>query len=399
MNLICGRFLMENPKISIIVPVYHFLKFFFLKLKYFLFCFKYQAKFEDIFSDSEKYVLFLTHNYGGGTSLFENNLIAESKDKIIILRMISYRKNICVKIEKDGRVFYFPEKKLDFIFKKKFKTLIINSLLSFYNNEKFIPFLANYKKKNQCINFIVMIHDYYSVCPRFNLIANNWDCRLECEKHKCRFYYFAEKFMGNVFQWRNLWIELLSISDEIRCFSKSSKEIIKKAYPSLLDEKITVVPHNMDYCKFKPIENIEKLPFHLGIVGNVSTISKGKLIVQELLQRIPDSIPISIIGVTRKQIGNINRKNTHYLGKYKHADLQRIVEDETISMEIFPSIWSETFSYLVSEHIAMTVPVICFNMGAQAEKVRAYGKGIVVNDVDEMVKVILDKYEELNHDI
>ena len=39
----------------------------------------------------------------------------------------------------------------------------------------------------------------------------------------------------------------------------------------------------------------------------------------------------------------------------------------------------------------MTVPVICFNMGAQAEKVRAYGKGIVVNDVDEMVKVILDK--------
>ena len=131
---------MENPKISIIVPVYHFLKFLFLKLKYFLFCFKYQAKFEDAFSHSEKYVLFLTHNYGGGTLTFENNLIAESKDKIIILRMISYRKNICVKIEKDGRVFYFPEKKLDFIFKKKFKTLIINSLLSFYNNEKFITF-------------------------------------------------------------------------------------------------------------------------------------------------------------------------------------------------------------------------------------------------------------------
>ena len=147
----------------------------------------------------------------------------------------------------------------------------------------------------------------------------------------------------------------------------------------------------MDYCKFKSIENVEKLPLHLGIVGSISTIPKGKLVVRELLRRIPEEIPISIIGATKRDIGGINRKNTRFLGKYKHDDLQHLVEDENISMEIFPSICSETFSYLVSEHIAMNIPVICFDMGAQAEKVSAYGKGIVVKDVDEMVKVIMEK--------
>ncbi len=37
------------------------------------------------------------------------------------------------------------------------------------------------------------------------------------------------------------------------------------------------------------------------------------------------------------------------------------------------------------------IPVICFDMGAQAEKVSAYNKGIVVKDVGEMVDVIMEK--------
>lgn len=186
-------------------------------------------------------------------------------------------------------------------------------------------------------------------------------------------------------------MNLLPLVDEIRCFSNSSKEIVKRVYPDLINEKITVVPHSLDYIKFTPIKNVEKLPLHIGIVGAIKSIPKGKLVVRELLKRIPEEIPISIIGATKYDIGGINRKNTKYLGKYNHDDLQHLVEDEAISMEIFPSIWSETFSYLISEHIAMSEPVICFDMGAQAEMVRAYSKGIVVKNVDEIVNVIMGK--------
>lgn len=371
--------------------VYHILKFPVMKAKYISLCHRCKLGSEDIFAESENHILLLTHNYGGGTLTYENNLITESKEKFIVLRMISYGKNLAMKIERDGKTFYLPSNFLNSVFENKFKSVIVNSLLSFYHNEKIIPFLSDYKRKNPDVRFTVMMHDFYPVCPHFNLVADNWNCNLECEKHKCKFDNFVEKFNGAITEWRKIWMKLLPLVDEIRCFSNSSKEIIKKAYPNLKDEKITVVPHSLDYIKFTPIKNVEKLPLHIGIVGSVFTVPKGKLVVRELLKRIPEEIPISIIGATKHDIGGIRRKNTHYLGKYKHDDLQRLVEDETISMEFFPSIWSETFSYLVSEHIAMNEPVVCFDMGAQAEKVRTYNKGIVVKNVDEMVDVIMEK--------
>lgn len=376
---------------KMIHAIYHILKFPVMKSKYISLCHRCKLGIEEIFAGSENCVLLLTHNYGGGTLTYENNLISESKEKFIVLRMISYRKNIAMKIERDGRTFYVHANLLDSVFKNKFKSVIVNSLLSFYGNEKFIPFLADYKRKNSDVRFTVMMHDFYPVCPHFNLVADNWDCNLECEKHKCRFDNFVEKFNGTIGEWRKNWMNLLPVIDEIRCFSNSSKEIVKKAYPDLKYEKITVVPHSLDYIKFTPIKNVEKLPLHIGIVGTIKSVPKGKLVVRELLKRIPEEIPVSIIGTTKHDIGGINRKNTKYLGKYNHDDLQHLVEDETISMEIFPSIWSETFSYLVSEHIAMNVPVVCFDMGAQAEKVRAYSKGIVVKNVDEMVNVIMER--------
>lgn len=376
---------------KILHSAYHVLKFPVMKAKYAFKCRSCKSSLEEIFMDSENCILLLTHDYGGGTLTYENNLISESKEKFIVLRMISYRKNLAMKIERDGKTFYLSAKFLGSVFKNKFKAVIVNSLLGFYHNEKFIPFLTDYKRKNPNVRFTVMMHDFYPVCPHFNLVADNWNCNLDCEKHKCKFDSFVEKFNGTISEWRNIWMNLLPTVDEIRCFSNSSKEIVKKAYPALQEEKITVVPHSLGYIKFTPIKNVEKLSLHIGIVGAIKTVPKGKLVVRELLRRIPDEIPISIIGATKRDIGGIKRKNTKYLGKYNHDDLQRLVESETISMEIFPSICSETFSYLVSEHIAMNEPVVCFDMGTQAEKVRAYSKGVVVKNVDEMVDVIVGK--------
>ena len=36
----------------------------------------------------------------------------------------------------------------------------------------------------------------------------------------------------------------------------------------------------------------------------------------------------------------------------------------------------------------MDIPIVCFNYGAQAEKVRKYGKGTVCNSVEEMCDFI-----------
>ena len=41
-------------------------------------------------------------------------------------------------------------------------------------------------------------------------------------------------------------------------------------------------------------------------------------------------------------------------------------------MLFFPSIWPETFSYVVAEMTALHLPIVAFDLGAPAERLRSY---------------------------
>ena len=47
-------------------------------------------------------------------------------------------------------------------------------------------------------------------------------------------------------------------------------------------------------------------------------------------------------------------------------------------MMLFPSIYPETFSYVVHELMAMDLPIAAFNIGAPAEKLRHYAHGLLL---------------------
>ena len=58
------------------------------------------------------------------------------------------------------------------------------------------------------------------------------------------------------------------------------------------------------------------------------------------------------------------------------------MEENLIDIILIPSICPETFSYTISEAMEMGLPVACFNIGAQAERVSKYSKGLVLNKID-----------------
>jgi hypothetical protein len=64
------------------------------------------------------------------------------------------------------------------------------------------------------------------------------------------------------------------------------------------------------------------------------------------------------------------------------------VEENSVTHVIFPSVWPETFSYLVSEIMKMELPFFCFDLGAQSEKVKNYAKGKVFENPQEMLNFI-----------
>ena len=380
---------------KLFLNLYRQLKYSVLKVKYFSLFFLQKNKNIEMFLDKYCFrILFITHNFDGGTMIFEKNYLSSCTYPALVCRMISYKKNLFFRLETtEGHALYIHDKDFITLFKYTFTEIILNSLCSFFSIEKYINTLCEYKEKNPYVTFRYFVHDFHCVCPTVNLVADKWNCGLACEKHKCIFDSFLDRYNGTISEWRKLWKQLFLQTDEIRCFSEDSKRILLTAYPDLHEERISVKPHSMNWCHFTKIPGIENLPLHVGIIGSVYSVHKGKYVVRELLRRLPSEIPVSIIGATRRQIG-ICRKNVRYLGIYKHDDLQKIIEHLTISTVIFPSICSETFSYLVSEHIQMNIPVICFDFGAQADKVRNYAKGIVVHDTDEMIQAVMKRANE-----
>jgi glycosyltransferase involved in cell wall biosynthesis len=74
-----------------------------------------------------------------------------------------------------------------------------------------------------------------------------------------------------------------------------------------------------------------------------------------------------------------------------------MVEASGANVFLFPSIWPETFSYVVEELMQLEVPIVCFDMGAPAERIRHYPKGklIPLSDAREILSRLNTIYAEL----
>jgi glycosyltransferase involved in cell wall biosynthesis len=57
------------------------------------------------------------------------------------------------------------------------------------------------------------------------------------------------------------------------------------------------------------------------------------------------------------------------------------MKDNKIDIIFIASIWPETFSYTTEEVMMMGLPVASFDIGAPAERIRKYDKGLVVSEM------------------
>ncbi len=147
-------------------------------------------------------------------------------------------------------------------------------------------------------------------------------------------------------------------------------------------------PHSMDYCRFTSIKDIDKKDLHIGVIGVTSVPHKGKKVTESIMNDFGDRIPISIIGENENRFSIKKKKLLDFLGPYKQNELQKIIEEKKISLVIFPAIWPETFSFLVSELIVMNVPIFAFNLGAQKDKLEKYEKGMLFDNYEQMKEAI-----------
>ena len=339
--------------------------------------------------------LIVDHDIGGGANVYRSELAEsyiEEERKTLQLLYDYYRGEYIIKFDYKDYHFTFAVEDFDGIvelFKHlELKEIFLNNLVSFPNIDETINWLIEVSSKED-IKLTIPIHDFYPICPSYTLLNDKGNfCNVpsleECQKCiKNNDLEWRTYFNGSadIPRWRGEWNALLDKASRILCFSDSSKKLIKKAYPQIDKQKIEVIPHTVDELPSadKP-ENSECKTITIGIIGAIN-YSKGSGIIKNLSKEIEKSnIPIKIvlIGEISEPIRSKVFKST---GRYKRDDLPQIVKKMEIDLFLIPSIWPETFSYTTQEVIMMDMPLMVFDIGAPAERVREYDRGLILEDI------------------
>lgn len=332
--------------------------------------------FHDILNAGLLYELVVNSYLGGGTERFLRNYL-EGKKRILVLTSYLYGPAYVFILEntetKTSRVFPISQF-AELLACKQIESVTINT---FIRNRHLFSMMEDVV--SSALPFRYLVHDYFCICQNFNLMAGSRMCNFDCANSIRCFTELNKLWLPppvSPDHWHCLWEKFLDKSAEIRFFSKASRELVIRVYPRLQTRNITVVPHSMDYCRFTPI-SYRKDKLRVGIVGAISSVAKGRDIVLDFLRYARNrDFEVVVIGSYRV-LGRPIAANIKYLGPYKHSQLQDIIEQMEVNSVLFPSICSETFSYLVSEQMMMDIPIVCFDLGAQAEKIRSYYKGVI----------------------
>lgn len=214
-----------------------------------------------------------------------------------------------------------------------------------------------------------LAHDYFCICPRWTLTRDDGVyCADEFECVSCGDCLasgdpaFLYRGGVSVFRWRQVFGRLLAAAEEVRVFSEDTQRRLLRVYPQL---KTRCVPHVPNGPALRA-PRLSKRPTVIGVFGP-QTPSKGARQVAALADYL-------------KKTGHADVRVV-VVDRYVREELPDIVEREGINVAFFASVVPETFSYVTQELMMMQLPVVCFDLGAPAERIRKCGRGAVAKEM------------------
>ena len=224
----------------------------------------------------------IDHDMGGGANNFREELVAElvkSGKTVMILKnnlpllinILELRTN-CKSAQFRVSDYNHLEEILESF---NVTEIIYNNAVSFIDTDVLVPFVSTWTRR-KAIPLILMVHDFYMVCPSFNLldvrgrycgVPDYGTCRACLPRNS--FPIALPDQLRNPEHWRTLWSSLISVAEEIRFFSNDSLKIFLRAYPSTEMEKVNVQPHSMNYFEAREIRMDRVDRPRIGIVGNI----------------------------------------------------------------------------------------------------------------------------------
>lgn len=236
------------------------------------------------------------------------------------------------------------------------------------------------------VGYDVVIHDYFSICPRINLVDHTGRYCGEPDDPGCdRCLTRRGSVVGRVKigPWRARYRTLLEGAGQIRVPDDDVARRLGRYFPDLT---IRTVPHDNVSANLPASRNGPGNGLHVAVIGAIGAIKGFDAVLglsRYAVSRDP-SVRVTVIGYTHNDV-IARAAGIDVMGAYTNDEVQGLIEKVQPDIIWIPSLWPETFCYTLS--IAMTSgrPIAVFDLGAQANRVRCAGFGhiIPVSDWDK----------------
>lgn len=260
-----------------------------------------------------------------------------------------------------------------------------------YDNDyyRFVPELSTTLN----VAFDITLHDYFSICPRTDLINESKRycgepapdiCNQCLAKNGSPILRYLDQ-IPDIGVWRSMHHTLLKAA---RCVYVPNEDVAARLTRYFDDISFLVRAHP-EAAISRPNLPAPRRPDirRIGLIGAIYPLKGAHVLKEVLRDAAARNLPLEfyIFGFYALddpemfQFGNLVET-----GRYKEKDLPALVAAANPDCALFLSVWPETFSYTLSQAYQLDLYPVSFDIGAPAERIRAcnWGSLMPISDID-----------------
>jgi glycosyltransferase involved in cell wall biosynthesis len=363
---------------------------------------------EGFFTQDKRPVCIIDHQYGGGACDYRDKLargfLDDGRTVLLLTWDVQRSKAICQILHGAAKLTLLASD-LKFLHEYDgfhFEDIVVNEFVTWmatYENETLIfsplsclELIEDAKNTLRKYNarLTLPVHDYYSICPKYNLINQfNIFCGLPAAQQECATCLsmlnkseITNPFYGvlpdtfSLQSWRLQWQSFFDEASAVVFFSEVSHRLICGIF-TIKEERIRVEPHKA-ITSFPRSYIFRSGPMVIASIGNV-TYAKGGKILEELTQYLGPDERLIVLGELVDKVDIKGNVTLH--GAYERERLPELLRDYGVTVGLIPSVCPETFNLVSVECIQIGLPLVSFNVGAHAERIEAWEHGLLAESI------------------
>ncbi|MFZ2988543.1 glycosyltransferase [Ideonella sp.] len=218
------------------------------------------------------------------------------------------------------------------------------------------------------------VHDYYALCPRVNLInAEGRFCGQPAPEdcNRCLSQDGLIQQTGPIEAWRTASQKLLVRAEEVIVPSAD----VARRIATLGGGAIRIAPHEADPPPRVSASVLvpEGRPVKVLAIGAINRIKGFDVLAGLALTARAHDLPleVSLLGYSSDDV-QLAAAGVRLLGRYFDNELLERISAFEPDLIFVPSVWPETYCYVLSAAMLSGCRIVVFDLGAQAERTRQH---------------------------